>query len=282
MNKTQGGRISLNLKRKDMKFNKIISYFSIVLVLLFTACDPIVDEETLVNTTDVAGVELIITQSTPGGNELTVSMVTPGITGYWEYALGKELTNEFTVVYPIPGTSTFTFVGTLGAEFFEKSVDVQVDVLDHPLDQDWYDLVSEDTEAGKTWVYAATPGNGMFWFMSPPDAIDSAWSAWWNAGDCCCPDPYGKIKFDLNGGANYTYYADADAAGVEGSFSLNVTNQTLQVIDQPLMGGDVAGGAGNPAGIYQIVSLTEDELVLYLANSEVYGTGWTWVFKPEE
>jgi hypothetical protein len=280
INKTQGGRI-LILKRNDMKVNKIISFFSIASVLLFTACDPIVDEQTLSNTTDVAGVELVATQSTPGGNKITLNMVTPGITGYWNYNLGKALTNEITVVYPIPGTSTFTYKGTLGAEFFEKTIDVQIDQLDNALDQDWYDLVGTNTAAGKTWVYAATPGNGMFWFMSAPDNKDGAWGVWWNAGDCCCPDPNGKIKFDLDGAANYTYYADGTGSGAKGSFVLDVTNQVLQVIDVPLMGGNVGGGAGNPAGIYQIVSLTENELVLYLPNSEVYGTGWTWVFKPE-
>lgn len=250
------------------------------LVLVLASCEPVVDQAYLKNTTDVAGVELVATQSTTGGNEITLEMVTPGITGYWNYNLGKALTNKVTFTYPIPGKSTFTYTGTLGAEFFTKTIDVQVDQLDHPLNQDWYDLVGTDTAAGKTWVYAATPGNGLFWFMSAPGGKENAWGVWWNAGDCCCPDPFGKIHFDLDGAANYTYYADANGTGAKGSFVLDVSNQVLQVIDQPLMGGAVGGGAGNVNGIYQIVSLTEDELVLYIPNSEGYGTGWTWVFKP--
>lgn len=264
-----------------MNIHKIKNLFIVSLVLLLVSCDPIVDQQYLKNTTDVAGVELVATQSTPGGNEITLNMVTPGITGYWNYNLGKALTNEVTFIYPIPGTATFTYKGSLGAELFEKTIDVQIDQLDHALDQDWYDLVSTDTSAGKTWVYAATPGNGMFWYMSPPGDPGSWASSWWNAGDCCCPDAYGKIHFDLDGAANYTYYSDAGATGAKGSFVLDLDNYVLKIIDQPLMGGNVGGGAGNGDGIYTIISLTEDELILYLANSDSYGTGWTWIFKPE-
>lgn len=264
-----------------MKFNKIINLVIVSFLLVFSACESIVDEEYLKNTTDVAGVELIATQSTPGGNEITLDLVTPGINGYWDYNLGKALTDKITFIYPIPGTATFTFTGTLGGEFFSKTIDVQIDQLDHALDQDWYDLVSEDTATGKTWVYNGTPGNGNFWFMSAPGGTENAYTLWWNAGDCCSPDPNGKMHFDLNGAANYTYYSDASAVGASGSFVLDVTNQKLQINDQPLLGGNRTGGAGNSDGIYQIVSLTEDELVLYVSSSEVYGTGWTWVFKPE-
>lgn len=264
-----------------MNINKIKNLCIVSLALVFAACEPIVDEKFLSPTTDVAGVELVATQSTEGGNGITLNMVTPGITGYWDYNLGTALTDKVSFVYPIPGTSTFTYTGTLGDEFFTKTIDVQIDQLDQALDQDWYDLVSEDTAGGKTWVYAATPGNGAFWFMSAPGSPDNAWSMWWNAGDCCCPDASGKIHFDLDGAANYTYDADGDGTGDLGGFVLDVANQRLKITGQPLMGGNVDGGAGNVDGIYEIVTLTEDEMVLYIANSEAYGTGWTWVFKPE-
>lgn len=57
-------------------------------------------------------------------------------------------------------------MGTLGAEFFEKTIDVQIDQLDHTLEQDWYDLVSENTAAGKTWVFDVVPGDGERWWYS--------------------------------------------------------------------------------------------------------------------
>lgn len=249
-------------------------------VLILVSCDPIVDEEYLTNTTDVAGVELVATQSTPGGNLITLEMVTPGITGYWDYNLGKALTNKITFVYPIPGNSTFTFTGTLGAEFFDKTIDVQVDQLDNALDQDWYDLVGTDTAAGKTWVFdKADDGSGLWWFMSAPGGPENAWSVWWNAGGTCCPpsDAAGKMHFDLDGAANFTHYQDASGTGEEGSFVLDVANQKIIVSGAKMLGYD----AGNADGVYTIVELTEDKMVLYLSNSETYGTGWTFVFRPE-
>jgi len=263
-----------------MKRNRIIySLFIGLMILMVSSCDSIVDEQFLENNTDVAGVELIATQNTAGGNLIELNMVTPGVTGYWDYNLGKALTNKVEFVYPIPGKSTFTFVGTLGAEFFEKTIDVQIDVLDTPLAQDWYDLVSENTSEGKTWVFDGVGGdNGLWWFMSDPG---NPWGLWWNAGGECCPpsDVSGKMHFDLDGAANFTYYNASDASGELGSFVLDVANQTLTVAGQNILGAE-EGGA-NPDGIYDIVELSEDKLVLFIPDG-VWASGWTWVFVPAE
>lgn len=261
-----------------MKINKIVYLILASFMLVFTACDPIVEEEHLTNSTNVDGVKLVATQSTPGGNEITLDMVTPGITGYWNYNLGKALTNKIKFIYPIPGKSKFTYVGSLGSEFFTKTIEVQVDKLDHALDQDWYDLVGTNTAAGKTWVFDNTGSGSLFWFMSPPGNPDGAMSVWWNAGDCCAPsDVNGKMHFDLNGAANYTHYETQSATGTKGSFVLDVPNKKLIVNGAKMLG----SAAGNKDGVYSIVTLTEDKMVLYLSNSETYGTGWTFVFRPQ-
>lgn len=263
------------MKRNSIIFSLLVGLF----IMILSSCNSIVDEKFLENSTTVEGVELVATQNSSNGNTIELSMNTPGVTGYWNYNLGKALTNKVEIVYPIPGTSTFTFVGTLGAEFFEKTIDVQVDVLDTPLDQDWYDLVSENTSTGKTWLFngGPEPDGGMWWFMSAPD---NPWGLWWNAaGDCCPPvDAAGKMSFDLDGAANFTYYSGPEAAAVSGSFVLDVANQTLQINGANILGAEEP--RGNPDGLYQIVSLTEDEMVLFVSNN-AGGTGWTWVFKPE-
>lgn len=266
-----------------MKLYKLIAIPMAIVLLMMNSCEPIVDSNSLGNTTDVAGVELVATQSTAGGNSITLNMATPGVTGYWDYNLGRAYTDKVSFIYPIPGKSTFTFTGTLGAEFFQKTIDVQIDVLDHPLDQDWYDLVSDDTAKGKTWVFDGTgPDTGdMFWYMSPPNDPTAWATAWWNAGGTCCPpqDVNGKMHFDLDGAANYTYYDAADADGKLGSFVLDVANQTLQFNGENVLGHEEP--RGNPDGLYQIVSLTEDQMILYVPQNNG-GTGWTWIFVPEE
>lgn len=263
-----------------MKIHNIKYLLIAAFMLVFSACDPILDEQHLTNTTNVEGVNLKVTHSTPGGNNITLTMDTPGVTGYWDYNLGKALTNEVTIVYPIPGKSTFTFIGTLGGEFFTKTIDVQIDKLDTPLDQDWYDLVSNNTSAGKTWVFDGAAGTGAFyWFMSPPDNPDSAMSAWWNAGDCCPPlDVSGKMHFDLNGAANYNHYQTGTATAEKGSFVLDPTNKKLIIQGSKILGYE----AGNTANEYTIITLTEDKLVLYVPRSlKDPGTGWTFVYKPQ-
>jgi hypothetical protein len=261
-----------------MKNIKILYLLLASFMLIFSACDPMVDEDHLSDTTDVAGVQLVATQSTPGGNKVTLKMTSPGISGYWDYNLGKALTNEVTVVYPIPGKNTFTYVGTLGSQFFTKTIQVQIDKLDTPLDQDWYDLVSNNTAAGKTWVFDGSGGSGkLWWFMSPPGNPDGAMGAWWNAGDCCGPsDASGKMHFDLNGAANYNHYETTSATPTKGSFVLDVANKKLIISKSKMLG----SAAGNKDGVYTIVELTQTKMVLYLSNSEAYGTGWTFVFKP--
>ena len=54
-------------KTRDMKINKITAFFIASIMLIFAACEPIVDEEVLTNTTTADNVELVATQSTAGG-----------------------------------------------------------------------------------------------------------------------------------------------------------------------------------------------------------------------
>jgi len=265
-----------------MKNNKILYLLLVSFMLIFSACEPIVDEVNLSDSTNIDGVTLVATQTPPGGNKVTLKMTTPGITGYWNFNLGKALTNEVTIVYPIPGKNTFTYVGSLGSQFFTKTIDVQIDRLDTPLEQDWYDLVSNNTATGKTWVFqGAANDDKLWWYMSPPDnPSDGYLTAWWNAGGTCCApsDTDGKITFDLNGAANYNYYATKTGTPKKGSFILDVANKKLTITGAPILGADRA----NPAGVYDVAVLTETELILYSARTPDGDgfTGWSWRFKP--
>ena len=260
-----------------MKNFKYITLF-ILGALLFNNCTPQDDNLQLENVVTADQVVLTATGSTPGGNEITLKMETPGVTGIWNYNTGVALANEVTFVYPIFGTSTFTFKGTLGGEFFEKTVDYTVAQIDHPVAPEW-SLLAGDTAAGKDWVFDGSPGDGrMWWYMVAPFNPAGWQGAWWNAGGTCCPptDVNGKMHFDLNGSANYTYYKNPNATGVPGSFALDVDNKTLQIFDTNILGAQEP--RGNPDAIYTIISLTTDKLILY-TQTNGGGTGWVWVFK---
>lgn len=263
------------------KIKYFISLFFASVLLFFTACNPIEDDASLVNTISADEVILTATSSTPGGNEITLKMESPGVNGTWNYNTGVALSNEVTFVYPIFGKSTFTFTGTLGAEFFEKTIDFTVEKIDHAVPVEW-SLLAGNTIDGKTWVFNGEAGDGgLWWYMVAPFNPAGWQGVWWNAGGTCCPpvDISGKMHFDLNGAANYSYYADLGASPQKAGFSLDVVNNSLTITN----GGDILGSEeprGNPDSKYTIISLTEDELILY-TETNPGGTGWVWIFKPQ-
>ena len=244
-------------------------------------CQPIDTDDMLENTLSVDDVVLSVSSSTQGGNEITLKMESPGVNGTWDYNTGIGVSNEVTFIYPISGLSTFTYKGTLGAEFFEKTIDYTVDTIDHEVPQEWA-LLAGNTSEGKTWIFDGVAGdNELWWYMVAPFNPDGWEEVWWNAGGTGAPptDATGKMNFNLNGSANYEYFSDLDATPVTSNFSLDIDNQTLKI-----NGGNILGSEeprGNADSLYTIISLTDNELILY-SQTNAGGTGWVWVFKTIE
>ncbi len=258
-----------------------------VLTIFFAACEPIENRDVLTNSFDPNDIQLEVVQSTTGGNELSIRMKTPGIVGYWDYVIDRKYSDRVDVIFPIPGTSTFTFYATTPymdnnnpseVSYISKTVDVTITQLDHELPPAYYKLVGA-TLQGKTWVFDGVGGdNRRWWFMSDP----GNWAGlWWNAGGECCPpsDVSGRMVFDLNGGANFTYYpSTGDAGKVTGSswaFNADFTKLTIKGAAN-ILGSMDGGGNGK---VFEIKEFTDDRLTLFVSNA-AWATGWTWVFKP--
>jgi len=253
-------------------------------------CSPIEDDTQYENdfTPDNINIECI--QSTEGGNGITLKMTTPGVSGYWDYGIGTKFTDEVSFIYPIPGEATFTFHATIPYSendkstvytFAEKSITCNIENLDQELPSWYYYLVGTELE-GKTWVFDGTSGDdGLWWYMSPGNDPASYGTAWWNAGGTgVAPvDVDGKMTFDLDGGANFTYYATKTSEAVTGSTWKISSDGSMLTIDgdAKILGNEEP--RGSQSGEYIIISLTDDEMILYV-NTNSGGTGWTWVFKP--
>lgn len=277
-----------------MKLKNIYSLILMVSALIVSSCDPIEDRDGLANSFDPDNIELAVVQATEGGNKLSISMNTPGVTGYWDYIIDKKFTDRVEVIFPFTGNHTFTYHVTTpympngtpdNREYVSKSVSVEITQLDEPLAEAFYKLIGEGLE-GKTWIFdgGPEPDGGLWYFMSANDNPDGHMSPWWNAGGDCCPPPdaAGKMVFDLAGGANYTYYSGPDANPVNGSFAFNTDYTRLTIGGGANLLGHfshegVVAGSGD--GTYQIMVLTDNKLVLYVPSNG-YGTGWTWVFVP--
>jgi hypothetical protein len=269
-----------------MKMNKILSLTIGVLSILLAACEPIEKRDVLTNSFNPDNIELAVVQSTTGGNQLSIQMNTPGVAGYWDYVIDKKSTDRVDVIFPIPGKSTFTFHVTTpyiqnndigNPSYISKSIDVTITQLDHELPAAYYKLVGTNLE-GKTWVFDGVAGDGrLWWYMSDP----GNWAGmWWNAAGECCPpsDATGKMTFDLNAGANFTYYASPTATAVTGStWAFNADYTKLYIKGSANILGSMDGGGNNRE--FQIKEFTNDRLTLFVPDA-AWATGWTWVFKP--
>lgn len=270
-----------------MKRFKILSLLIGAFCVFLAACEPIEDRDVLKNSFDPDKIELRVVQSTPGGNKLSLQMLTPGVAGYWDYNINRAFTDRVEVIYPIPGQSTFTFHVTTAfmpnnkpaeVQYVSKSINVQIDVLDHELPPAYYALVGQNLQ-GKTWVFDGAGGDGrVWWAMVAPYNWQELW---WNAGGECCPpsDVDGRMTFDLTGGANFTYFASPTANAVTGTrwaFNADFTRLTLTG-PANILGSE--GGGGNNRS-FEIKTLTANRLVLYVPNA-AWGTGWLWAFKPQ-
>lgn len=284
----------------EMKaFKNITTLIATGVMIFMGACEPIEERENLENSFNPDNIELEVVQSAGGvGNGFTLKMNTPGVNGYWDYLIDKRFSDVATdIVFPIRGTHTFTFVVSSplivggdpsNREYISKSVDVTIEEFDQPLPEAYYHLIGEEL-TGKSWVFDRASTN--WWYMSsggpePPNPL----AVWWNATECCAPsDQGGKMVFDLDGAANYTYYPDknGEPAG-KGGFSFNSSFTKFYIAGGlNILGAegtvDVNGCARSLSTFaeFEIVELSSEKLVLYIPDAEC-DSGWTWVFVPEE
>ncbi len=275
-----------------MKNNKSFGLLIAILFLIFAACEPIEKRDVLENSYTPDDIQLEVIQSTPGGNQLSLRMNTPGVAGYWDYIIGTKYSDRVDLIFPLPGTSTFIFYVTTpyfeGGDIYKplyvkKSIDVTITKLDHRLPEQYYWLVGDNLE-GKTWVFDGVDEPGALWWYM---VAGYNWKEfWWDAGADAPPfDKHGKIKFDLDGGSNFTYYESPTAAPVTGTtwvFNPDYTKLTLKgPADLP---GSYEGSGGynvGQKGVYQIKEFSANRLVLFIPEAE-WGSGWIWVFKPAD
>ncbi|ASB49971.1 hypothetical protein [Alkalitalea saponilacus] len=256
----------------------VIASFSILVM----ACDPIEDRDLLKNAFSPDDIEMAVEHSAPGSNLFTLKLKTPGVTGYWDYTIGKGFSNEVEVLYPITGTQTFSYVVSSGyignnmndIEYVVKSIDVEITQLDNEVPEQWGNLVGDGS---KTWVFDKSDIT-RWWYMTDADPA----AFWWQPDDGPS-DETGRMVFDLEGQPNFTYYASPDAEPVGNTtWVFNSDFSELRLIGEANILGVEDGGV-HVDGLknYRILELTEDRLVLF--NTPVaWSPGWVWVFKPAE
>ncbi len=253
--------------------------------LALAACDPIDTRDEFVNTFDRDNIMLEAYQSTPGGNVITLKLASDGITGYWDYLVGKAYSDEVTVVFPYAGKHKFTFHSTtpyvneslIDRDYPSETIEVEVtEIVEEPDAR--FKLLTGDDFSGKTWVFdGVTNDGGVWWAMADPA---NPASIWWNAGGTgvAPQDVNGRMTFDFDGGANYTYYADVDADAVKGTFVIGNNFSQLTFPGEA----NLLGARDNAVGpnSFSVLELTDSKLKVFAVVDG--GTGWVWQFKPQE
>ncbi len=267
-----------------MKLFKTINLLLGVALLLVVSCAPIENKELLTNSYEVDKINLSVEHSSPGSNYFTLKMNTPGVTGYWDYTIGKAYGDEARVLFPITGKQTFKYVvssayipnGDLTkSEFITKTIDVDITHLDneHPVPVQWSYLVGSGS---KTWVFDKADIT-RWWYMTDSDP-----GAFWWQPDPGPSDETGRMTFSLIGAPSFTYYASPTAEPVGNtSWFVNSDWTELRLVGEANILGVEGGGEHATGGKnYKILELTENRLVLF-NTPVVWSPGWVWVFKAE-
>lgn len=208
----------------------------------------------------------------------------------WDFGNGNTAVGETAVLYfPFKNNYTVscTITGKGGTITITKSVNIAVTdpaVAELPVIKEL-----TDTGVGRTWVYAidanadrtgSSPANGFCYMVANYD-----WDEfWWDPYEYPAGSPPGidnEMKFDLDGAPNYTFYESAGSPGVVGSFLVNAVDMTITFTDARIPDYDEENC--NPdvteTNVYEIYSVTDDELILYQDQGDDFGYGWVWVFK---
>ena len=106
-------------------------------------------------------------------------------------------------------------------------------------------------------------------------------AVWWNAGGDCCPpsDVNGRMVFDAQGLTVTVYTSPTDASPQKGTFAFNSDFTELTFKDGVNALGNEGSGGNN--GRFRVLELSNSKLRLHVANASG-GTGWIWVFKPQD
>lgn len=265
--------------KKIFNIGVLVTFASL---LIFSCAPQEFDDYKLGNTPTESELGFSITPtSNPNIVEFVNSSSRTGIAS-WSLGNGNSIKGDTVKgVYPSKGSYEvkLTLVTDGGSVSISKPIAIAQD--DYSLLEPELEALVRDSE-GKKWVFAGTGSDGGQWYYM---ANGANWQeVWWNAGGDCCPPPdvNGVMHFDIVGGNNYWYYSSPDAEPVKGSFSMNVKDKILSLTGAPILG-DIsheAVQAGSADGRYEVKSITEDELILFV-SSNGYDTGWVFKFVPQ-
>ena len=267
--------------------NKIgIFVIGIMAAMAFVSCEPVEDRQVMKGAVTMADIDRIVTvtqEVRDGKKSNFFSFNSDGLLALSSFThslgttTGTGTGGKYIQGFLFPGQADVVFKalnpdGTTLSKTFNFTIDEAFDVAPQ------WDYIT--ASSSKTWVFDGTGGDGgVWWAMSDPG---DPTGIWWNAGGDCCPpaDVNGRMVFDAQGLTVTVYSSPNDASPKKGTFAFNSDFTELTFKDGVNALGSDDGNSGNN-GIFKVVALTKDKLHLFVPNASG-GTGWVWVFKPQD
>ncbi|MFN8257254.1 MAG: hypothetical protein U0W24_16280 [Bacteroidales bacterium] len=263
------------------------------LLLLFTACDPITDDNAIGDLVPQTDFKYSITQDPTNDYIVYVKNETPEVLFKWNSGWETSYQQNDTMIIPIAGNAPIKITAVTAGGLVDFQVDLTVndqkpDAFSEPY---WAQLTNLGD--GKTWVWdntkSAVWGNGGYKGCNAP--------CWWQvsyadmAGQEAQND---EMELKLSGGYQLTLTAQKypSAGTTIGSFVLDMSStigtwsigklKTQEVI---IPKGVNVNNNNMPFYEYDIMTLNENEFVLSApeggAGAGDWSTAWFWQFKPK-
>ncbi len=240
------------------------------------------------------GLEFTIDDTDPNQPILTISDESV-FNANWYFDDGAKLQGKSVqCFYPLKGDYPFTIIAMNGKGQTTGTGSVNIPVSNPDLVYsipEYVALCGEKGDNGKFWVwYQDEPGGDVSYMTANYD-----WEEfWWNpytvdeetAEDL--PGILNEIKFDLEGGFNFTRYEVAGGNEEKGSFQFDPKNMTLTINNAHIPNYDDPNidPAVVATGQYKIQVINDYELLLWqdvsALNPNDYDYGWAWKFKARD
>jgi hypothetical protein len=265
--------------------------FSLMLVAtLIWSCDPVCDDKSAGGVIDESALKLDIHATSDGGNQIVLINNTPKVGSFWNYGIGYSSMQKDTIVLPFLGEQTITFTGLCDGGTVTTTRKINVTKIDHSPAAEWGYFAGSSSE-GKTWVWDANAdavyGEGGYLAEFAPD--------WTLFTKDQTEDPEGYMKFDLNGGANFTRYKSDGTVAEKGTFAFDMSSTkdncddgsawsigVLTLTGATVLNGHICGST-DPQYKYDILKINDDEMILCAAVDGTIGwdNGTFWLFRKK-
>lgn len=272
---------------------KAFLYISMLLIVLFTACEPVENRLPMGNAITADQLDISVTPIMIDGkksNKVVMENHSPVLSS-WNYGVGVSQKMVDTVLLVITGDNDIIFTGlNPDGTTINKTLTVNVEELSFPVPEEWGFLCG-DGEKEWVWAEEAPFGNGGYlanykpeWWVLDQDGIEEQAEG---------EGPNSSMIFAING-ASLTKNRN-DGTSETGTFSFNMNKKKttsggelwakgeMKTVGTTVLCGVSPDEGKIPVDTYDILVLTGDRLVLAYAPA---GTGeweaaYFWVFVPK-